>query len=378
MAYGAIIGGILGSSINSSSSSGGGGLLSNVGVGQKVMGAAANLAGGFLAQTPDNPGGQIIPFYDPSLNAALQAAQFDALNQIGFGNIDAIPSPLSQIINRITALPIENRLKRRAIRGLQEYIAGKEIKRGDALNETLTQLGMNRDSLPSLKRQQEQFDQQMGKLSGLSGMNTDTILSRASAAKNAADLIGAAGTFATGGTPSDFQASLRDRLSRNIDKQEEQLMLRAQFGGFNPALGLEKIADQRLELDLKTIEQSLMAASGISGALNMGLAASQNAAGASSAAQANALGLAAQQANAANALNAQRAQDNALSLANGVGGAIAAIGKSSYGNILGSNYTSGTTAPASWGPGSTNQQLATQSANYGGWTPSVDFNSFGR
>jgi hypothetical protein len=385
MAYGAIIGGILGSSSSSSggssSGSSGGGLLSNVGVGQKVMGAAANLAGAFLGQVPDNPGGRILPIYDPAFDRALQATQFDALGQIGFGDVSAIPGPAQQLIGRILALPIEDRLKRRAIVSIQAMLRGKRPTRGDALGETLTQVGLEKKDVRKVVEKQAEFEEQMQRLSGLRGINTDTVMQRALSMNQAAQLLGAAGNFAVGGEPTDLQRQIRDSLSRNLDEQEEQMMLRAQYGGYNPSAGLESITDQRLELDLRAIEKSLAVASGLSGSLGMGLSAARGAGQDSSTANLNALGIAAQQAQAANSIRNANAQFNADSLANGVAGAIAAIGKSSYNGLNrgGSTVSTGST-PASydWGPGSTNQQYATQSANYGGWSPSVDFSSFGQ
>lgn len=366
MAYGAIIG-ALGSS-SSSSDSGGGGLFSNIGVGQKLMGAAANLAGAFLGQTPDNPGGQILPFSDPTFNAALQAAQFDALNQIGFGDISAIPSPVSQLINRITALPIENRLKRRAIVSIQAMMRGKKPTRGDALGETLTQLGMEKRDIQGLRERQAQYDEQMAKLSGLRGINTDTVMQRAMAANQASKMLGAAGQFATGGAPSDFQSQIRNSLSRNLDQQEEQLMLRAQYGGFNPGASLERITDQRLDLDLRALEKSLAAASGISSALGLGTAGAQNAGNSSISAFSNSLGMASQQALAANQIMNSNAQYNTSAMANGIASAINSLSPlSGYGG--GTKPTTGNSTGTEWDSGDVyNPETSQPGGNVdGGW-----------
>lgn len=372
MAWASILGGILGNSGSSSGGGGGGGGL----IADPILGSVANLVGGFLGQAPQSPGSQIIPYTDPRFDPALQAAQFDALNQIGFGNINNIPSPVDQLINRIHALPMEDRYKRRAIRGINEYLAGKPIARGHALKMILPHLGLTKSDLKGIKSQQEQYESQIEKLSGLGGMNTDTILNRANVANQASKLLASAGSFATGGAPSELQTLIRNSLSRNLDDQEKELLLKAQFSGINPGAALKDITDQRTDLDLKAIEQSLFAASGLTSGLNAGLTGSLNAGNSSAGATANALGIASQQAQAANALRQQIEQNNTDALANGVSGAIAALGKgaSNY-SVYKGLFGSGSSAPASesWGPGSTNQQLATQSARYDGWNPSVSF-----
>lgn len=86
-----------------------------------ILGAAGQIGGGALAGKGSqvNPSDLISSTYNPALDYALQAANYDALNQIGFGMLGSIPDPFEQIAGRINAASVDNKTKRRALNALQ-------------------------------------------------------------------------------------------------------------------------------------------------------------------------------------------------------------------------------------------------------------------
>lgn len=290
--------------------------------------AAGNLAGGFLgAQGGLSPGEMIIPSFDVQGDPGLAAQQYDALNQLGFGNVNSVPGPLAQLVNRINGMSLDEKTKRRALVSLADIAAGRSESRPGRLTQVLSRLGMTREDVYSIVQQDAQFRDQQAKLAERLGvMNQDTVLNRARAASAASQLLGEAGQYATGGQPSNFQQSLLNRLNRNIDEQEQAYLLRAQYGGFNPAFGLERFQQARQDSELTALTQAVQAAAALTGGLNQGLQAAQTSAGLNSGASMNALQIAAQQAQAANALAQQTSINRADSLANGVAGAANALG----------------------------------------------------
>lgn len=289
--------------------------------------AAGNVAGGFLGSLGGiSQGDMIIPSFNAAGDIGLAGQQFDALNQIGFGNVAQVPGPLEQLVNRISGLSIDEKTKRRALGALREMADNKSVRNPGRLTQALTRLGLNESDVNDILAQDAQFRQQRNSLAERLGvMNQDTVLNRAKAAAAASQLLGEAGQYATGGQPSNFQQSILNRLNRNIDDQEQAYLLRAQYGGFNPAFGIEQFQRARQDSELTALTQAVQAATALTGGLSGGLQAAQAGAGMSSGASMNALQIAAQQAQAANALAQQSSINKYDSLANGVAGGANAL-----------------------------------------------------
>lgn len=323
-------------------------------LGGSALMAGGSVAGGLLGQAPFSMGDQILPSLNPANNLELAATNFDALNQLGFGDIANLPSPSQQLVSQIQGLSIDEKTKRRGLIALQQALAGEEpdFKLAPFLDAVLTRVGVSRDDLGTLMDRDTQFREQQAALGDLSGIQTETVLERARAARAASQLLGGAASAATGGELSSLQQRIRDSLSRNLDDAEERALLQGRFGGFNPSETLEGIADARGELDLRAIEQSLLLASGLTQGLNGGLGAAQNSAQLSTGANQGALGIAAQQAQAANQLQQMNAINNADSLANGVAGGLGTIGNSlSTLGVMGGMGMLSSRAPAAGGAG---------------------------
>lgn len=313
-----------------------------------LLGTGSQVAGGVMgSQGGVSPGSIISNNYDPTLDSALQAAKFDAMNQIGFGNVNQLAGPFASLVNRVNSTAVDAKTKRRALKYLlnQQRIAtgqepdirktptkpglgyeSDEVYTPDAFigrwRQVAQQIGMTDADLPAIFAQEAEFKAQQKRLSdaGLGRLNEETILNRAGAAASASRLLGEAGRYATGGEASGFQNSLLDRLNRGINDQEEALMLRAQFGGFNPAAGLEGIQRMRQDSSITALTQAVQAAAALTSGLSGGNAVAQGAAGLGTNASIQSLGLAAQQANAANQLAQQSSINRADSLANGIAG----------------------------------------------------------
>lgn len=81
-----------------------------------LLGAGGNVAGGLLGSSTGGQGKT--SSYNPYLDYALQASQFDLLNSIGFGNINSIPDPYQELIGRIQSAPMDDKTRRRAMTAL--------------------------------------------------------------------------------------------------------------------------------------------------------------------------------------------------------------------------------------------------------------------
>ncbi|GEM_PF-4567807 len=316
-----------------------------------LLSAGGPIAGGLLSQEKAEPGSRILPTVDPLLDLGLQSTNFDALNGLGFGDIFSLPSPSRQLVGQIHTLPIDEKTKRRGLVGLQQFFSGEEVQPvfEPFIDAVLSRVGITRSDLDGIAQRDADFKRQQEELSSLSGINTSTVLERARTAQAAAQILGGAAKAASGGELSPIQQDIRDRLERDINAIEERSLLQAQHGGFNPALALEGTNNMRADLDLKSIEQSLLLASGLSGGLGSGLNSALASSGQLSNASLGALGIAANQANAANALNAQINSNNATSLGNGAAGAFGSLGSSLTTVGLLNRFGSGGTAPASGG-----------------------------
>jgi len=292
--------------------------------------AGGSVAGGFLGQESYSTGDQILPQFDPNTNLTNAAANFDAMNLLGFGDIAGLPSPTQRLVGQIQALQLDEKTKRRGLLGLSQMFDGGEVtpQLEPFVDAVISRVGLSRGDLGTLMERDTAFKQQQESLQELTGIQTDTVMERARAAQAASQLLGSAASAATGQGLTPLQQQIRDSLSRNIDDAEERALLQGRFGGFNPSETLEGLADARGELDLRSIEQSLMLASGLTQGLGGGLGFAQNAQANSNNVNLGAAGIAAQQSQAANALQAQINSNNATAMANGVGGGIAQFGNS--------------------------------------------------
>lgn len=301
------------------------------------QGAGSILGGLFGASGGLSTGDLVLPTYDTQSDPGLSAAQFDALSLLGFGNPLSVAGPLDSLVNRINGTTVDEKTKRRAlryVRSLQTAAAqGNDLSTADQfgrgrLNQVIARLGLTEQDVFDTLNQQREFDARQKVLADRLGpLNQDTILGRAQAAAAAGQLLGSAGNFATGGQPNDFTQSLLDRIDRNIADQREQLMLQAQFGGFNPSAGLEGIQRMTQDRELTALTQAVQAASALTQGLAQGNQLAQSAAGLNSGAALQSLGLAAQQSMAANHLAQQSSINRADSMANGIAGGFGAIGQ---------------------------------------------------
>lgn len=345
--------------------------------------SAGSLAGGFLGgQGGLNPSEMIMTTFNSANDLGLQSSQFDALNQIGFGDIANVPNPLQQLLNRVEALPIDNKAKRRAINGIVRTFSGDADRvRQKETNAVLRRLGITPAELPALMERNAAFQTRQRELQErMAPLQDQTILNRAQAAQSASQLLGDAGRFASGGPASDFQTRIMDSLNRGINDQEEALMLRAQFGGFNPAAGLEGIQRMRQDSEITALQQAIQAATALTAGLNAGNAQAQQSAGLNSNAALNALGIASQQAMAANQLAQQASINRADSMANGISGAMGSLGQAAMlPGLFGMMNQQPQQSPMSssfgtfGGPGSTANQYSTMAARTPGFNPIVNF-----
>jgi hypothetical protein len=187
---------------------------------------------------------------------------------------------------------------------------------------------MVESDLARIDEEETKFAKQRESLSDLSGLQTDTIRSRADSAAAAANLLGQASEFATSGqTQSPFQQSLLDRVNRGINDREEQFLLQSNFGGFTPGAGIEGFSRERADANITALEQALAASLGITNTLGGGLKAGFNASDQSVNAGTNAASISAQQAMAANTLRNATSLDNAQSLGQGIASGASAFGK---------------------------------------------------
>ncbi len=323
-----------------------------------LLSAGGSIAGGLLSDPADNPGSQILPSLNPANNLALQGATLDSLGQIGFADASILQQagPLNRVIAQIQALPLDEKTKRRALISIQDVAAGRGPRRPTELAAALSRVGLASGDIAGLAEQQIEFDNQLEQsLGDIGPFQADVIRNRLQANASVAD----AARALSGGEDSALQSRFREQFLRNrendLSEFEDNLLLRSQFGGFNPAAGLEEVARIRsntgLEAELASLQQALSAATGVSALLNQGTSAAQSAAGLSSNANEGALSIAAQQAAAANRINAQNSQIGAQGLANGITGAGNALASSLLaGSLLsqgGGGSNTGFSAPAS-------------------------------
>lgn len=386
-----------------------------------LLGAGGQVAGGLAGQATG--GDPRSAAYNPNLDLAMQASQFDALNPLGFADINNVPGPYQQLVGKINALNMPNKTRAQIISALNNIRAnpaeledpfGKNYTRDQlkeayrngppsgrmfenasllkygvashkgaeqvkmpienvsTLNRTLKGMGMTLADLKTVFAREAEYKDQLERLNaaGLGRMNEDTIISRARAAANASQLIGDASTFGQTGEANGTVANVLDRDNRQMKDLQDRIGLLTNFGGMSGAAGVKALTDADLDQNLRVLEQSLGISSAISGALAPGLAGAANSASGGSAASLNAAQIAAQQAQAANQLRQSAGLNSGSSLGNAIGAASSAIGtglsNASYLSSLNRMPSSSSYFDTFGGPGSTANQNATAAANYGG------------
>ncbi len=326
-----------------------------------VITSIGQLAGAELGEPSSASSGLIIPNFNPQLNPLFTGSQTDAGNLIGVRGQPG-PTQYQQLVNQIMGLPIEEKLKRRALLGLgrlrEESRAGatgiptvdlssrfgglaKQLLGDRGLTArpefhapevrgVLNRIGLSEDELFTLFRtSDERQAQDEAFFNEQNQTNQITQRNRAETAQIASQLLGDAGRFASTGTAqSPFQTNILNRLNRGIDEQEEQFLLRSQFGGFQPGAGLENFGRQRSDVNATALEQALAAAGGLTAGLGGGLEFAQQGAAQATGTGLGAAGIAASQAQAANQIRGQANLAAANARAQGVSGGIGGLGNS--------------------------------------------------
>ena len=299
-------------------------------LGGSLLGAGGQIAGGVIGSSGGLSSGDLTQStFNPTFDAALQASQFDALNQIGFGNINNTATPFDRLIQEIQGLSIDNRTKRRALRSLNQLKNEKQERNPGRLTQVLRELGMTRDDVQGVLDQQALFKQQQDDLAaaGLGGLQQQTVLDRARTGQTAAELAAGAADFArTGSATNPLQQNLLARDDRRLADLQDRLGVLGNFGNLNVNQLGESLIDAKLDQNIRLIEEQLGIAGGLSASLQPGLVGSQAAAGQSTGTTFNAAQIAAQQAAARNSLLNANSQDRAGSLASGIAGAAGSLG----------------------------------------------------
>lgn len=326
-----------------------------------LLGAGGQIAGGLIGQaTGGDPRGTA---YNPNLDLAMQASQFDALNPLGFGDINNVPGPYKQLVSQLISGTMPDKTRNQILSVLNNIRAnpnelndpfgknftreqlddfrmngpssGRMMSGGNApledvgkLNRALKRSGMSLADLTSVFAREAEHKAQLERLNGagLGRMNEDTIIARARAAANASQLIGDASTFGQTGEANGTVANVLARDNRQMKDLQDRIGLLTNFGGMSGAAGVKALTDADLDQNLRVLEQSLGISSAISGALAPGLAGAANAASAGTGANLNAAQIAAQQAQAANQLRQNAAMSSGSSLGNAIGAASSALG----------------------------------------------------
>lgn len=387
-----------------------------------LLGAGGQVAGGLLGQGTGGQGQNAR--YDPNLDLAIQASLYSALDPLGFGQISGIPSPFEQLVGRLNSAPMASKNRNRALTALDALKGNPDllldpegrnftadqirgflndpstlpegrkiaddlkqvaalrgtngnrfnraierqgnvvpVKRISQLDSALKKIGLDRADLAKLIEDQAKFDAQMKELedAGLGGLQTDTIINRANAAKTASELLGGAADFARSGQPGNpLSQDLFARDERQLADLQDRLGIMANFGGINPAGLFDSLTDAKLDQNLRLIEQQLGISNALQASLNPATAAAANIAGQNG--SANAAQIAAQQAIAANQLRSQQAMNSSSSLANGVGSGTSSLGSlfSTLG-LMSSRDLNGNTTDSSFTSGLNNNRFDTSS-----------------
>ena len=307
-----------------------------------AVGAAGNLLGGLTADTTLASGDMTYASRDPMQDAYMGRYLFDAALPLGMADAQEIPSVGQSIANRISAVPFEERVKRRALIAWGAVIDNPGLPVDDVLNslnvgatpdelrealqQALGRVGHSLQDIPQLQQREVQHRELVSQLEQRRGEGVETVGQRMDIARNGNEMLYGASQFASGqGEMSPLTNANLARLNRITNEQEEQALLRNANLGMRPGDIAMQFAQQRQENPLTALGQTLGIAGAIQNLYTQQQAGMQNALGLAVPAQSSALNTAANQASTANQLAAQGKQAEASMQANAISGAFGNI-----------------------------------------------------
>ena len=307
-----------------------------------AVGAAGNLLGGLTADTTLASGDMTYASRDPMQDAYMGWYLFDAALPLGMADAQEIPSVGQSIANRISAVPFEERVKRRALIAWGAVIDNPGVPVDDVLNslnvgatpdelrealqQALGRVGHSLQDIPQLQQREVQHRELVSQLEQRRGEGVETVGQRMDIARNVNEMLYGASQFASGqGEMSPLTNANLARLNRITNEQEEQALLRNANLGMRPGDIAMQFAQQRQENPLTALGQTLGIAGAIQNLYTQQQAGMQNALGLAVPAQSSALNTAANQASTANQLAAQGKQAEASMQANAISGAFGNI-----------------------------------------------------
>ena len=307
-----------------------------------AVGAAGNLLGGLTADTTLASGDMTYASRDPMQDAYMGRYLFDAALPLGMADAQEIPSVGQSIANRISAVPFEERVKRRALIAWGAVIDNPGVPVDDVLNslnvgarpdelrealqQALGRVGHSLQDIPQLQQREVQHRELVSQLEQRRGEGVETVGQRMDIARNVNEMLYGASQFASGqGEMSPLTNANLARLNRITNEQEEQALLRNANLGMRPGDIAMQFAQQRQENLLTALGQTLGIAGAIQNLYTQQQAGMQNALGLAVPAQSSALNTAANQASTANQLAAQGKQAEASMQANAISGAFGNI-----------------------------------------------------
>ena len=307
-----------------------------------AVGAAGNLLGGLTADTTLASGDMTYASRDPMQDAYMGRYLFDAALPLGMADAQEIPSVGQSIANRISAVPFEERVKRRALIAWGAVIDNPGVPVDDVLNslnvgatpdelrealqQALGRVGHSLQDIPQLQQREVQHRELVSQLEQRRGEGVETVGQRMDIARNVNEMLYGASQFASGqGEMSPLTNANLARLNRITNEQEEQALLRNANLGMRPGDIAMQFAQQRQENPLTALGQTLGIAGAIQNFYTQQQAGMQNALGLAVPAQSSALNTAANQASTANQLAAQGKQAEASMQANAISGAFGNI-----------------------------------------------------
>jgi hypothetical protein len=299
-----------------------------------LVGATGQVAGGYLGQTGSQQGNNTQGYYDPYYNPNFISAANDAARLVGGQGVET-PTELQGFMGRVEGLNLDNKRKSRGRAELllmrDQIEAGNETDFSKFMTRStmsvLGRLGMNVEEYVRLVKESKVKDtRNRAQQEELRKANFATQRDRSDAAAGASALLGDAGRYIRGGQAGAFQTGVLDRLNQGLDEQEEDVLLKSNFGGFQPGDALNSINKSREWAPQTALEQALAAAAGLTSGLGGGLNLVQGNVNSNNNALSGAAQIFNQQAQAANALRQNQNQFDASSLANGIGTGSAALG----------------------------------------------------
>ena len=299
-----------------------------------LIGAGGQIGAGYAGQTGSQQGNMTQGYYDPYYNPNFVATANDAARLIGGPGIET-PTDLQLFMGRVEGLNLDNKRKGR---GRAELLQIRDaVESGNETDfskfmtrSTMSVLGRMGLTVPEyvqlVKDSKIKDTRNRDEQERLRQANFNTQRDRADAAAGASSLLGDAGRYVQGGQAGAFQTGVLDRLNQGLDEQEENVLLKANFGGFQPGDALNSINQAREWAPQTALEQALAAAAGLTSGLGGGLNLTQGNVNSNNNALSGAAQIFNQQAQAANALRQNQAQFDASSLANGISAGSSAFG----------------------------------------------------